>query len=440
MRVLLISTYDLGHQPFGIASPAAWLASDGHSVDCVDISVEPLTEEHIRRADVAALYLPMHTATRLAVPVLERIRRLNPRVRLCCFGLYAPLNEDLLRGLGVEAIIGGEFEAELRRFARGGSPGTLISLEKLNFLVPDRSGLPQLERYSSLRVGKERRLTGYVEASRGCKHLCRHCPIVPVYKGAFRVVPREIVLADIRNQVAAGARHITFGDPDFFNGPAHATRLVEALHAEFPDLTYDATIKIEHLRQRRDLLPVLKGTGCLFVISAVESLDDAVLAKLDKGHTRRDFEETVEDFRRTGLTLAPTFIAFTPWTTLRSYRDLLKALQSLGLVAAVSPVQLALRLLIPNESRLLELPEIQSAITGFDERALLHRWRHADPSVDELAAAVLKLVHREQKRSAGRPAIFRRVWELAEVDVPLPENFDLIPRAAVPYLDEPWYC
>jgi radical SAM superfamily enzyme YgiQ (UPF0313 family) len=440
VRVLLISTYDLGHQPFGIASPAAWLASDGHSVDCVDISVEPLTEEHIRRADVAALYLPMHTATRLAVPVLERIRRLNPRVRLCCFGLYAPLNEDLLRGLGVEAIIGGEFEAELRRFARGGSPGTLISLEKLNFLVPDRSGLPQLERYSSLRVGKERRLTGYVEASRGCKHLCRHCPIVPVYKGAFRVVPREIVLADIRNQVAAGARHITFGDPDFFNGPAHATRLVEALHAEFPDLTYDATIKIEHLRQRRDLLPVLKGTGCLFVISAVESLDDAVLAKLDKGHTRRDFEETVEDFRRTGLTLAPTFIAFTPWTTLRSYRDLLKALQSLGLVAAVSPVQLALRLLIPNESRLLELPEIQSAITGFDERALLHRWRHADPSVDELAAAVLKLVHREQKRSAGRPAIFRRVWELAEVDVPLPENFDLIPRAAVPYLDEPWYC
>jgi radical SAM superfamily enzyme YgiQ (UPF0313 family) len=402
--------------------------------------VEPLTEEHIRRADVAALYLPMHTATRLAVPVLERIRRLNPRVRLCCFGLYAPLNEDLLRGLGVEAIIGGEFEAELRRFARGGSPGTLISLEKLNFLVPDRSGLPQLERYSSLRVGKERRLTGYVEASRGCKHLCRHCPIVPVYKGAFRVVPREIVLADIRNQVAAGARHITFGDPDFFNGPAHATRLVEALHAEFPDLTYDATIKIEHLRQRRDLLPVLKGTGCLFVVSAVESLDDAVLAKLDKGHTRRDFEETVEDFRRTGLTLAPTFIAFTPWTTLRSYRDLLKALQSLGLVAAVSPVQLALRLLIPNESRLLELPEIQSAITGFDERALLHRWRHADPSVDELAAAVLKLVHREQKRSAGRPAIFRRVWELAEVDVPLPENFDLIPRAAVPYLDEPWYC
>lgn len=440
MRVLLISTYDLGHQPFGIASPAAWLAADGHSVDCVDLSVEPLTEQHIRQADVAALYLPMHTATRLAVPVLERIRRLNPQVRLCCFGLYAPLNEALLRGLGVEAIIGGEFEAALRRFALGGSPGTLISLEKLNFLVPDRSGLPALERYSSLRVGKERRLTGYVEASRGCKHLCRHCPIVPVYKGAFRVVPREIVLADIRNQVAAGARHITFGDPDFFNGPAHATRLVEALHAEFPDLTYDATIKIEHLRQRRDLLPVLKGSGCLFVISAVESIDDAVLAKLDKGHTRRDFEETVEDFRRAGLALAPTFIAFTPWTTLQSYRELLKALQDLGLVAAVSPVQLALRLLIPNGSRLLELPEIQSAVTGFDERALLHRWRHVDLGMDELAAAVLKLVHREQKRGASRPVIFRKIWELAEVDVPLPENFDLIPRAAVPYLDEPWYC
>ena len=28
MRALLISTYELGHQPFGLASPAAWLRRD----------------------------------------------------------------------------------------------------------------------------------------------------------------------------------------------------------------------------------------------------------------------------------------------------------------------------------------------------------------------------------------------------------------------------
>ena len=88
------------------------------------------------------------------------------------------------------------------------------------------------------------------------------------------MVQREVVLADIRQQMAAGAQHITFGDPDFFNGPGHALAIVEALHAEFPAVTYDVTIKIEHLLKHRDALPVLARTGCLFITSAVESLDD----------------------------------------------------------------------------------------------------------------------------------------------------------------------
>jgi len=41
--------------------------------------------------------------------------------------------------------------------------------------------------------------------------------------------------------VAAGATHITFGDPDFLNGPGHALKVVRAAHAEFPRLTFDFT-------------------------------------------------------------------------------------------------------------------------------------------------------------------------------------------------------
>ena len=121
------------------------------------------------------------------------------------------------------------------------------------------------------------RVVGSTEATRGCKHLCRHCPIVPVYDGQFRVVPVDVVLADIRAQVAQGAMHVSFGDPDFFNGPTHARRIVEAFHREFPSVTYDAIIKVEHLLTHRELLPVLVETGCLFVTSAVESVDDDAL-------------------------------------------------------------------------------------------------------------------------------------------------------------------
>src|SRR5262249_45789054 len=159
---------------------------------------------------------------------------------------------------------------------------------------PDRAGLPPLGAYARLVTPEGPRVVGYTEASRGCKHLCRHCPIVPVYNGVFRIVQEDVVLEDVRRQVAAGAQHITFGDSDFFNGPGHAVAIVEAVHREFAALTYDVTIKIEHLLQRRDLLPVLRRTGCAFVTSAVESLDDAVLAKLEKGHTRAHVVEVLE--------------------------------------------------------------------------------------------------------------------------------------------------
>lgn len=442
MDVLLISTYELGRQPFGIASPAAWLAAQGHRVACADLSIEALPEDQVRAAQLIALYLPMHTATRLAAQVLRKIRKINPAAHLCCFGLYAPLNESYLRKLGVETVLGGEFEPGLvslaDRMAQGANaakPEPLIALDRLQFRTPERAGLPGLESYAKLRINGTAKIAGYTEASHGCKHLCRHCPVVPVYRGAFRIVQPEVVQEDIRRQVAAGAQHITFGDPDFLNGPTHALRIIEALHREFPALTYDATIKIEHLRRHPALVPRLKETGCLFVTSAVESVDDAVLDKLEKGHTRADFLDVVRQFRTESLALAPTFIPFTPWTTRESYRELLAVIRDQELVENVAPIQLALRLLIPNNSRLLELEDVRDVVTGFDEPALLHRWKHSDPAMDLLAASALKLAARQ----GSRREIFASMWHLAN-DEPLPENFDLRPRATIPYMDEPWYC
>src|SRR5579884_3924335 len=265
MKVVLISTYEMGRQPFGLASPAAWLKRAGAEVCCCDVSRQPLNEAAVRAADLVAFYTPMHTATRLAARLAPRVRKLNPRAHLCFYGLYAPVNEEFLRGLGAGTILGGEFEPALVALAKrleagraGPQEEPRISLDRLRFVPPDRSGLPPPREYARLVVpGQERRITGYTEASRGCKHLCRHCPIVPIYGGRFRVVDREVVLEDIRRQVAAGARHMTFGDPDFFNGPAHAIRIVEALHASHPTVTYDVTIKIEHLLRHADFLPRL---------------------------------------------------------------------------------------------------------------------------------------------------------------------------------------
>jgi radical SAM superfamily enzyme YgiQ (UPF0313 family) len=474
MKILLISTYELGRQPFGLASPAAWLRESGAEVACVDLSREPLPEAAVRAAHLIAFYVPMHTATRLAIALLPAIRDINPRAHLCFYGLYAPVNETYLRRLGVDTILGGEFEEALaalairragenRReasrlrgarkpeaevnFSRG--EGASISLARQRFRLPDRRGMAPLEKYARLILpGGEARTVGYTEASRGCKHRCRHCPIVPVYNGTFRLVDGDIVLADIRQQVDSGAQHITFGDPDFFNGIGHALPLVERLHEKFPRLTYDVTIKIEHLLTRQDRLPKLRDTGCLFVTSAVESVDDDVLEKLAKNHTRADFLRVIELFRGIGLTLAPTFVAFTPWTTLGGYSQLLEIIRDQDLIENVAPIQLAIRLLIPAGSRLLELPDVRDIVGPFDEAALVYPWKHSDPRVDALCERLQGIVHAGEKMSSSRARIFERIEEAAHEalggdqagSAPRQAMPVLASRATVPYLSEPWYC
>jgi len=458
VNIVLISTYELGRQPFGLASPAAWLRKRGHEVVCLDLSRQSLDESAVRAAKLIAIYLPMHTATRLAAKLIPALRELNPLAHLCCYGLYAPMNADYLRTLGVATILGGEFERELTQLAKrvqtpqqsddrpavSPQPELLVSLERLDFEVPDRSDMQPVGKYAHLVVpGGGFRLVGSTEASRGCKHLCRHCPIVPVYKGVFRIVSRDVVMQDIRQQVAAGAQHISFGDPDFFNGIRHAMELVEGFHREFPNATYDVTIKIEHLKKYEAHLPKLKETGCLFVISAVEYLDDAVLCALDKGHTREDFLHVVHAFRALGMILHPTFVPFTQWTTMESYLDLLRVICDETLTENVAPIQLGIRLLIPEGSRLLELDEVRRNVGPFDPESLFYPWKHADPRVDALSETVQAIAAEGDRRKESRSTVFGRIWKAAHaaagLDAPIIKPSQA-PAAAIPFLSEPWYC
>jgi radical SAM superfamily enzyme YgiQ (UPF0313 family) len=478
MHALLISTYEMGRQPFGLASPAAWLRAAGWAVTCVDVTKERLQDEVVSSVDLIGFHLPMHTATRLAAPIIGKARQFNPSARICAYGLYAPLNALWLHSLGVDDVLDGEFEEELTAIARDlssgpapaararsrvagrgpqrgsrvgvesrgpqcGSRSTPRTLPRLKFLIPDRSDLPPLDRYATLQLGDGRRkVVGYTEASRGCRHMCRHCPIVPVYNGQFRVVQPDIVLADIAGQVRQGAQHITFGDPDFFNGPSHAVRIVEALHKAHPTLTYDVTIKIEHLLVHRQLLHRLRETGCLFVTSAVESVDDRVLARLEKGHTRRDFVEAVGLCRQAGVTIVPTFVAFHPWLTLEGYCDLLDTIEALDLIDHVAPIQLAIRLLIPEGSRLLELEEVRDLVGAFDPGTLTSRWTYADRRVEDLHHDVAVLVG--IRLTGDRRVVFSEISGLAHGRADLPRAVEnpqpARDRATVPYLNEPWYC
>jgi Radical SAM superfamily len=448
-KVVLINPYELGRQPFALAEPCAWLKQDGFQVQCIDLSLQKLDPAELSGAQLVALYVGMHTATRIAVKAIPRIREMAPQAHLCVYGLYAPMNRQLLRGLGVKTILGGEFEPALTSLAqrlRAGDAclaqsGPIVNLDRIDFVTPDRSGLPSLRRYAHLVLpGGGKKLPGFVEASRGCKHLCRHCPVVPVYQGRFRIVPVEVVMADIAQQVQAGAAHISFGDPDFFNGSTHAMKLVAAMHERYPGLSFDATIKIQHLIDHARLLPALKAAGCLFITTAVESVDDKVLEYLDKHHTRADFERALQLCLDAGISMAPTFVPFTPWTSLAGYLELLRTLVRLRLVESVPPIQLCIRLLVPEGSYLLRLPGFRDRIASFDANLLGYPWRHADPRVDALQQALQALA--AQGEGSARSEIFERIWRCAHdaLGLATPALTPVDFGEPIAHLSEPWYC
>ena len=455
--VLLVSCYELGHQPLGIAWPRGFLEQAGYVPDVLDLSVDPFDEIKVRRARFIGIAVPMHTALRLGVRAAERIRTLNPDCLICFYGLYALLNADYLLNHVADAVLGGEFEGPLVALveqlthdgarAVGASGRPVAALGRLAYPVPDRRALPNLQRYVHLARGDGTMTpAGYVEASRGCLHHCLHCPIPPVYGGRFFAVPRDVVLEDIRRLVAAGAGHITFGDPDFLNGPGHALKLVRALHAEFPGVTYDFTAKIEHILAHRTLFPEFGALGCAFVVSAVESLSDVVLANLEKGHTGADVPVALDIVRSAGIALRPSFVAFTPWTTLEDYLHLFDVVEAEDWIQEVDPVQYAIRLLVPPGSSLVPRPAMRPHLGALDPATFTYMWSHPDARMDGLHLAVRDVVEtaaRDREETAATFARMRAV-AVAMADATMPRTQPAAGSRArttrSPRLTESWFC
>lgn len=447
-RVLLVSTYELGHQPLGLAAAAAALRAAGHDVRTLDVAVEPLAAAAIRDVDLVAISMPMHTAARIGLQVAEAIRQANINVRLVCYGLYASPLAAHLDARGIEAI-GGEYEAGLVEVAsqvavhRSGAvagAGAAPSLVRQHYLLPDRRGLPGLDRYAQVRRTDGGHLAGYVEATRGCAHTCRHCPITPVYGGALRLVQSEVVLADIGQQVEAGAAHITFGDPDFLNAVPHSLAILEEAHGRWPALTFDVTVKVEHLIEHADVLPRLREQRVLWITSAFESCNDAILGRLDKGHTLADMRRALALTRAAGLPVRPTWVAFTPWTALDDVIEMFDFIAEQHLQRAVQPVQYGLRLLLPPGSPLADLLAAEGRRGPFEEALLTYAWRSLDPRVDALQAALASMAEAAASAGEDDAATFERARAAAHAAAgrATPPTGDAGPD--VPGLTEAWFC
>jgi radical SAM superfamily enzyme YgiQ (UPF0313 family) len=455
MRVTLLSTYELGHQPLHVAAPAATLRELGHDVAAIDTSVDAWdAEQVVRNSDAVALSVPMHTAMRLAIPLARELRMSAPDLPIAFYGLYAPVSRDLTVGSVADVVFAGTYTPQLTAWVASldgrdptGTDLPLISLAHPDPVLPARDLLPPLDRYAHLAIDGERRRVGYVEATQGCLLECRHCPVPTVYGGRFRAVSRDAVLDDIAQLVSMGAEHITFGDPDFLNGPTHSRRLVEEMHTRWPHLTFDCTTKVDHILDNAELWDAFAGAGCVFVVSAFETTNDRILERLDKGHTTEQAGEVVDLLRSHGIEVRPSWMPFTPWTTVDDLRDVLDFVIDHDLVDNVEPIHYAIRLLLPEGSLLVEHPDLRPHLGPYDPERLTYTWTARDPRVDDLHAELSTIVENATRagsrtletfldvnaavRSVDRTTVERR---LAAMPAPVGSGVDR------PRLTEPWYC
>lgn len=457
--IVLISCYELGHQPAGLAMPMGFLEREGFAPAALDISIDSLDDYIIHRARFAGIATPMHTAMRIGISAARKIRQSNPECHICFYGMYATLNADYLLDTVADSVVGGEYENELVEIVRQVESRSAMSrpvsrsvkikrepyLKRLAFTPTDRKSLPPLEKYAKLEWNGVEKLVGYTEATRGCLHHCLHCPIPAVYHGRFFAVPVDIVLDDIRQQVGMGAEHITFGDPDFLNGPTHSLRIAHRMHEEFPHLTFDFTAKVEHLIKHAGLIAEFQKKGCIFIISAIESLNDTVLENLGKGHTREDVFRSLEIVRNACIAMRPTWVAFTPWTALDDYIDMIEFIYGKYLIDNVDPVQLSIRLLIPPDSRLLARQEMQPFLGDLDKASLYYRWKHPDPRMDELHKNVSHIVEDAACSNQDAALTFKQIREAAYADrgetPPAPFTYPAFEeRHRAPRITEPWFC
>jgi radical SAM superfamily enzyme YgiQ (UPF0313 family) len=452
VRVLLISTYELGHQPLHVASPAAALRRAGHDVRCLDLSVQPWDPGVLEWTQAVGFSVPMHTAMRLALTAGRRVRREHPGLPICFYGLYATVSRELIERELAARVIAGEYEPALAawvdelaapRAPAGERP--IIHLQRGTFDPPARELLPGLERYARLAVDGEERLVGYVEASHGCVHRCRHCPVPAVYDGRIRVVQAETVLRDVERLAGMGARHITFGDPDFLNGSRHSLAIVRALHQRRPELTFDCTTKVEHVLEHAGVWEEMAASGCLFVVCALESVNDEILVRLDKGHTTAEAVLALDLMREHGIETRPSFMPFTPWTTPLDVLEIVDFVAAHDLVANVDPVQYTIRLLVPEGSLLLEREDLREHLGPYEPERLSYPWRSADPAADRLQGRLSALVQQSAAAHEATGLTFARIRAAVreatgEPNVPEPEAIPMGSTEGRPRLTEPWFC
>ena len=278
-----------------------------------------------------------------------------------------------------------------------------------------------------------------METTYGCKHECTHCPVPIEFNGSFKTFGIEKITQDVANQVEAGAKHISFNDPDFFNGPKHALKILELLNTQHPDITYDSTIKVEHILKYPEYFRELKDLNMLFVISAFETTNDLVLEILKKNHTYKDLRDAVEVSIKNNIDIRPTWMPFSPWTEIDDLTNIITLIEDYKLRETVDPIQLTIKLLIPKNSLILNRPEIKEYLLDYDPASFSYSWNYKNTALDNIQNELFTYVLQNESADEYRQylGLVKILEKHSGKSLLSTEKYN---QRVVPKLSETWFC
>ncbi|MDA9593325.1 hypothetical protein N9R67_00530 [Candidatus Actinomarina sp.] len=428
MKILLLSFYDLGKQPKIISELYKKLDNGSNQIDIIDYSIEE-KDLTLDNYDVLGIYASMHTASVLAEQYLRDRKLPN---KLFVFGLYANVFSEMFSDFqSIHSFDSDELESFLQV--------QLNPNYSYKHTVPDRTILPSITDYSHIVDGSNNLIAGSVETTYGCKHECTHCPVPIEFKGMFKTFGTEKIITDVTNQVEEGAKHISFNDPDFFNGPKHALKILQLLNEKHPSITYDSTIKVEHILKYPDYFQELKNLNMLFVISAFETTNDHVLNILQKNHSSNDLNKAVELSLENNIDIRPTWMPFSPWTEQNDLISIIKLIENYKLRETVDPIQLTIKLLVPKNSLILKRPEMKEYLLDYDPASFSYAWKYKFPNIDNIQNELFTYVlQHESENDYTQYLGLVDILESHTNETLL--NSEKYSQRIVPKLSETWFC
>lgn len=405
-NILVVSSFEGGYQPITALSAYTALRNAGyHNLRFHDTYVDGLPDDLFADADLVAVAVPLFDALQAALQLSEMIRASRPEAKIVFFGQYATLNAARIPGRYADYAVCGEWEQPLVNLARHLCTGEVLDkmglvdardaranmiphpyITRNRIELTDRSVAPGLQKYPQPHVekmlGTSDIVVGGVESTRGCHHKCAYCSVYATYDGKVVPIKDDIVVEDVRNLVALGMTHLTFTDAEFFNAKNQGLRLLRVLHAEFPDLTYDFTTRIDHILEHEEALREMQTLGVRFITSALEFPTQVVLDVVSKEISIDDIEQAIVTLRRIGIRLSPTFIMFNPWVSKADMETFREFIKRNDLDGVVDPIQYETRLHLYKGSPLLT----RHSTAGLEliEHEFHYDWKHPDPDVDAM--------------------------------------------------------